>query len=62
MHNVTFNQVVRGSSPRWLTQQENKPRQGLFSSKAELAELADAQDLGSCPARGMGSSPTIRIR
>lgn len=28
--------------------------------QADLAELADAQDLGSCPARGMGSSPTIR--
>lgn len=27
---------------------------------AGMAELADAQDLGSCPARGMGSNPTIR--
>ena len=23
-----------------------------------MAELADAQDLGSCPLRGVGSSPT----
>lgn len=27
-----------------------------------MAELADAQDLGSCAARRMGSSPTDRIR
>ena len=26
-----------------------------------MAELADAQDLGSCPARGPGSTPGVRI-
>ena len=28
---------------------------------ANVAELADAQDLGSCPARGPGSTPGVRI-
>ena len=28
---------------------------------AELVELADTQDLGSCVARRVGSSPTFRI-
>jgi hypothetical protein len=27
-----------------------------------VAELADAQDLGSCPVRGAGSTPAVRIR
>ena len=27
-----------------------------------MTELADVQDLGSCAARRMGSSPTIRSR
>src|SRR5208337_1115800 len=29
--------------------------------RARVAELADAQDLGSCPARGEGSTPSSRI-
>jgi hypothetical protein len=29
---------------------------------ASVAELADAQDLGSCPARGAGSTPAVRIQ
>ena len=29
---------------------------------AVMAELADAQDLGSCVARRMGSSPTNRMK
>jgi hypothetical protein len=28
---------------------------------ANVAKLADAQDLGSCPARGAGSTPAVRI-
>jgi hypothetical protein len=28
---------------------------------ANVAELADAQDLGSCPVRGAGSTPAVRI-
>src|SRR5208337_2179867 len=28
--------------------------------RARVAELADAQDLGSCPARGEGSTPSSR--
>ncbi len=28
--------------------------------RARVAELADAQDLGSCPARGEGSNPSSR--
>ena len=31
------------------------------SGRAVMAELADAQDLGSCAGRRMGSSPTNRI-
>jgi hypothetical protein len=27
-----------------------------------VAELADAQDLGSCPERGAGSTPAVRTR
>ena len=33
-----------------------------FSRFAELMELADMQDLGSCAARRVGSSPTFRIK
>ena len=29
---------------------------------AGMVELADAQDLGSCAARSVGSTPTTRIR
>jgi hypothetical protein len=29
---------------------------------ANVAELADAQDLGSCPVRGAGSTPAVRTR
>jgi hypothetical protein len=31
-----------------------------LASHANVAELADAQDLGSCPARGAGSTPAVR--
>ena len=34
---------------------------GYSWTQADMAELADAQDLGSCIERCMGSSPTIRI-
>lgn len=30
--------------------------------KAEMTELADVQDLGSCAARRVGSTPTTRTR
>lgn len=32
----------------------------LQDKHARVAELADAQDLGSCPERGEGSSPSSR--
>ena len=32
----------------------------LYFQLASVAELADAQDLGSCPARGPGSTPGVR--
>jgi hypothetical protein len=32
----------------------------LSCRHANVAELADAQDLGSCPARGPGSTPGVR--
>ncbi len=33
----------------------------LYLDYANVAKLADAQDLGSCPARGAGSTPAVRI-
>jgi hypothetical protein len=35
-------------------------RSGRHDPRARVAELADAQDLGSCPARGEGSNPSSR--
>lgn len=35
---------------------------GMPWRRADMMELADMQDLGSCAARRVGSSPTIRIR
>ena len=35
---------------------------GIMNGSAAMAELADAQDLGSCAARRVGSTPTTRIR
>ena len=32
-----------------------------FIAVADVVELADTQDLGSCPARGEGSTPSVRI-
>ena len=34
----------------------------ILDMRAELMELADMQDLGSCAARRVGSSPTFRIK
>jgi hypothetical protein len=36
-------------------------RKFVGNKPARVAELADAQDLGSCPARGEGSTPSSRI-
>ena len=36
--------------------------EGYISTHANVAKLADAQDLGSCPARGAGSTPAVRTR
>ena len=36
--------------------------QRLYLAYANVAKLADAQDLGSCPARGAGSTPAVRTR
>ena len=44
---MTFNQVVRGSSPRWLTREEIRGFPFFNSETAPVAELADAPDLGS---------------
>lgn len=33
-----------------------------YTSSADVAELADAQDLGSCEATRAGSIPVIRIK
>ena len=41
---------------------ENNSRARLFVSKASVAELADAPDLGSGAARHGGSSPVARTK
>ena len=51
VEHLTFNQGVGGSSPPWLT---------IRIKLARVAELADAQDLGSCVERRGGSSPFPR--
>ena len=38
------------------------PPSELKESFADMAKLADAQALGACPARGGGSSPSIRTK
>ena len=43
VEHLTFNQVVRGSNPRCFT----RTSLGLFFIYADVAELADALDLGS---------------
>ncbi len=71
---MTFNQVVPGSSPGWLKRRPDHVRSFVLDIEfiydrfvhvleicADLAELADAQDLGSCAARREGSSPLVRI-
>ena len=47
VEHLTFNQVVRGSNPRCLTKTYIRDYVGLFHSNADVAELADALDLGS---------------
>jgi hypothetical protein len=49
VEHLTFNQRVEGSSPSWLT---------IWC--ADVAELADALDLGSSALRRGGSTPFIR--
>ena len=51
VEHLTFNQRVAGSSPAWL----------MKFYFADVAELADALDLGSSASRRGGSSPSIRI-
>ena len=49
VEHLTFNQVVRGSSPRWLTFFLIFPSLWEVIFFADMAELADALDLGSSP-------------
>ena len=51
VEHLTFNQGVPGSSPGWIT--------NFF---ADVAELADALDLGSSAAGRAGSTPVIRTK
>ncbi len=52
VEHLTFNQGVRSSNLRWITTEE--PTKILFvgslftETRAVMAKLADAQDLGSC--------------
>ena len=72
---MTFNQVVRGSSPRWLIKISDIILYLIFlyllfysfillyrRNSADMAELADALDLGSSVNRRAGSTPVIRIK
>ena len=59
----TFNPVVPGSSPGWLSAIDvNRPNIGFICRLkfADVAELADALDLGSSAAGCAGSTPVIR--
>ena len=69
---MTFNQVVRGSSPRWLIKISDIILYLIFLStllffiyrrnSADMAELANALALGSSVKRRAGSTPVIRIK
>src|SRR5690606_34744209 len=48
----------RATSPATATNCAEEP---YIQSLGERGEMADAQDLGSCPERGVGSTPTVRI-
>gem|GEM_PF-3698138 len=59
-----FSLPVLGGPPIWPYNQQGTRRQtnaGRFIALADVVELADTQDLGSCPARGEGSTPSVRI-
>ena len=43
-----------------MVKRDQVARSGRHDPRARVAELADAQDLGSCPARGEGSNPSSR--
>ncbi len=43
-----------------MMKRDQVARSGRHDPRARVAELADAQDLGSCPARGEGSNPSSR--
>ena len=60
VEHLTFNQVVRGSNPRCFT----RTSLGLFFIYADVAELADALDLGSSgrPCRFDSCHPQYRSR
>ena len=73
VEHLTFNQVVGGSNPPCLTHgAKARARECSGASRrvlcadlqgnlrAEMTELADVQDLGSCAARREGSSPFFR--
>ena len=71
VEHLTFNQVVRGSNPRTLTLDKQYCLSILLSEDlqnkaglmyADVAELADAPDLGSGAARRGGSSPFTRTK
>ena len=74
VEHLTFNQVVRGSSPRWLIKISDIILYLIFlyllfcslyiyrRNSADMAELADALDLGSSVNRRAGSTPVIRIK
>ncbi len=73
---LTLNQWVAGSIParpilasgsrrrrlRFPAPRRARRIDGFFGSAARVAELGDAPDLGSGPARGGGSSPPSRTR
>src|SRR5271165_1079488 len=43
-----------------MMKRDQVARSDRHDPRARVAELADAQDLGSCPARGEGSNPSSR--
>ena len=57
-----FHGGIPGSSPGGVTNVSRTAQCGSFYllQRADVVELADTQDLGSCGAIHVGSSPTIR--
>lgn len=53
---------MRNAKINFTALEFERVRKSSYSIAADVMELADMQDLGSCAARRAGSSPVIRIK